>query len=256
MLPATRPSIEWASGTGTPRWRSTKLPIAGPSLSRKKRLRAVNERKTANEASLSTPPITPWVSASNPAPIEALASAFAFAAVVAFTPRSPRSDSISLAPSLSLAERLSAWLAIPVRTISPTPAPTAMIARKTSPAPIPLGTPCRRSQSTSGEVTEAMIPATITGSTIVSVSARSQIAPTSAAATPTKSQAVKPRSRSQVGAEKTPLSSAGSSSTNSPPAPSLSRPGRRNRPRIARLGLIGTPDDTRRPRHGHSRAAG
>lgn len=45
-----------------------------------------------------------------------------------------------------------------------------------------------------------MIPATITGSTIVSVSERSQIAPIRAAPTPTRSQAEKPRSRSHCGA--------------------------------------------------------
>ena len=169
MLSATRPSIEWATGTGTPRWFSTNRPIVGMSLSMKKRLRAVKERKTASEASPSIPPTRPWVSAWKAAPIEALVPAFASPAVFAWTPRSRASDSISFAPADSLSEMLSAWLAIPLRMIRPTAAPTAMIRTKTSPAPTPRGRPCRRSQSTSGEATEAMIPAVITGITIVCV---------------------------------------------------------------------------------------
>ncbi len=66
-----------------------------------------------------------------------------------------------------------------------------------------------RSRSTRGPATAAMIPAVITGITIVSVSESSQIAATRAAPTPTSSQEEKPRSRSHCGAAKSPLSSTG-----------------------------------------------
>jgi len=216
----------------------------------------VKERNTVSEASLSTPPRRPSVRALKPAVIEALASVLAPSAVAELTPRSRTHDSISSAPAWSLSLRLSAWLAMPLRTMIPTPTPIRAIPRKTIVAPAPLGTPRRFNQSTSGTVTEAMIPAVITGITIVSVSDSSQIAPSSAAPTPTSSQAEKPRSRIQAGAEKIPLSSAGSTSMNSSSPPALSGPGRRSRPRrIARLRLIGAPDDTRRLRHGRRRAA-
>ena len=71
-----------------------------------------------------------------------------------------------------------------------------------SAAPTPREIPRRSSRSIAGEVTEAMIPAVIKGITIVCVSERSQIAPTSAAATPTRSQDEKPRSRSHRGEAK------------------------------------------------------
>src|SRR3954452_3950225 len=94
----------------------------------------------------------------------------------------------------------------------PIPAARTTIATRTRPAPIPRGTLWRWSQATSGEATEAIIAAVISGITIVSVRARSQIAPIRAAAPPTRSHAEKPRSRSHCGAAKIPLSSAGSTS--------------------------------------------
>ena len=233
-----------------PRWRSTNLPSVGASLSMKKRLMAAKERKTASEASLSTPPSRPSVRALKPALIEALACWLASAAVEEATPRPWSQDSISSAPEWSLWLRLSAWLAMPLMTMTPTPIPIRTIPRKTSTAPAPLGSPCRFSQSTRGTVTEATIAAVTTGITIVCVCASRKIAPTSAAATPTSNQALKPRSRSQAGAENIPLSSAGSISMTSSSAGALARAGRHSRPRIGRLGVIGSPHDTRRPRHG------
>ena len=44
-----RPVIVRATGSGTPRWRSTNMRIVGPSLSRKKVLKRVKERKKASE---------------------------------------------------------------------------------------------------------------------------------------------------------------------------------------------------------------
>jgi hypothetical protein len=81
-----------------------------------------------------------------------------------------------------------------------------------------------------------MIAATITGTTMVSVSASSQTAPTRKAAMPTSSHAAIPASRSHPGAAKNPVSSAGSSSMYSSAAASPSRFGeRRRRVRIMRL---------------------
>jgi hypothetical protein len=221
--------------------------MVGASLSRKKRLSAVKERKTASDASRSIPAARPAVKALKPELTEALAFWLASRAVAESTPRSLAQDSIFFAPACSRSLRLSAWLAIPVRTISPTRTPMTMSARKTSAAPAPLGIPRPFNQSTTGKTTDAMIAAVITGITIVSVRARNQTAPTSAAATPTSSQAEKPRSRNQVGAAKMPLSSPGSISTNSSELGPL-RPGRRSRPRrIARLrrtDLSALPDQT------------
>ncbi len=51
-------------------------------------------------------------------------------------------------------------------------------------------------------MTAAMIAAVMTGATIVWVADNNQIVPTRAAATPTSSQAEKPRSRNHPGAAK------------------------------------------------------
>ena len=58
-----------------------------------------------------------------------------------------------------------------------------------------------------------MTAAVIKGTTIVCVSVSSQTAPTRKSATPTSSHAVRPMSRSQPGAAKTPESSLASIST-------------------------------------------
>ena len=68
---------------------------------------------------------------------------------------------------------------------------------------------------TSGEATAAMIEAVITGITIVCVSASSVTSATASSAIPTSSQDMIPMSRSQPGARKTPVSSAGSISMRS-----------------------------------------
>jgi L-ascorbate metabolism protein UlaG (beta-lactamase superfamily) len=62
-----------------------------------------------------------------------------------------------------------------------------------------------------------MMPAVISGITIASVSESNQTSPTTAAATPTRSQAEKPRSRIHFGAAKTPLKALGST----PPRPAF-----------------------------------
>ena len=69
-------------------WRSDQVRIVGPSLSRKKRLSAVNERNTASEPSVLTPTPTPWSSAWNALLTDALASSAALCALPALTPAS------------------------------------------------------------------------------------------------------------------------------------------------------------------------
>jgi hypothetical protein len=157
----------------------------------------------------------------------ALACELALAAVEALVPRSCAQASICAAPSCSREERLSAWLEIAVRTSRPIPSPITISARKTRAAPIPRGMPRRFIRSTRGEVTEAMIPAVITGMTIVWVSESSQTRPTIAAATPTRSQEVKPASRSHLGAAKYPRAS---------PDPASMGADDTNRPRRSRRG--------------------
>ena len=101
---------------------------------------------------------------------------------------------------------------IPPTTTSTTPMPRATIATISRAAPSPRGTPCERSQATSGEATAATIPAASSGSTITFVSASSHTAPTRNTATPTSSQAVRPTSRSHGGTTKIWLSAPGSTS--------------------------------------------
>ena len=77
-------------------------------------------------------------------------------------------------------------------------------------APSGRGTRWRSSQLISGAATAAITPAAITGTTITFVSASSQTDPTRNSPTPTSSHAVKPTSRSQRGAARTPVSAAAS----------------------------------------------
>jgi hypothetical protein len=77
-----------ATGAGIPMWRSVQARITGPSLSRKNRLSAVNERKTASEASALTPVATPFSSAWNALLTVVLASSEALCAWPALTPAS------------------------------------------------------------------------------------------------------------------------------------------------------------------------
>ena len=72
---------------------------------------------------------------------------------------------------------------------------------------------CFARRRTSGAHTAATIVAVTTGMTIVFVSASSVTAATISAAMPTSSHASTPKSRSQLGAAKTPDSSPGSRST-------------------------------------------
>ena len=81
-------------------WRSAQERIVGPSLSRKKRLRTVIATKKATDASFSTPPTTPWMSASKESLAPELTSWFAASALPGLTPRSLSQPSISSAPAL------------------------------------------------------------------------------------------------------------------------------------------------------------
>ena len=200
---------------GTPMWRSAQLRICGPSLSRKNRLSAVNDRKIANEPSTFTPVPTPCTSAWK-APLRLLlAASFASLASLALTPASLSVVSSFPAAPVSVLSRPAAWPATPpmIRTVNPMP--TAMIATKTSAAAAARGSPRRCSRPTSGESTAATIDAVTTGATIALVRESRAAIPTSSAATPTSSQDIIPRSRSHLGAANTPPSSPGANSTNS-----------------------------------------
>jgi len=70
-------------------------------------------------------------------------------------------------------------------------------------APAIRGTPRACIFVTRGPVTVARIAPTATGIVIVDVSASSHVRPTKRTATPTRNQARSPRSRTQIGAEKT-----------------------------------------------------
>ena len=177
----------------------------------------MKERKTASEASLSIPPRTPWVRASKPPLTELLASAsgvFGGLGVHAEV----GDEGLDLgAPSCRRSERLCGLTGDSPQDEQAHPGRDGEDQEEDqSRADRSRECARRRSQSTAGEVTEAMIAAVRTGMTIVWVSERSQIVPISAAATPTRSQAEKPRSRIHFGAAKIPLSSSGSISMLAP----------------------------------------
>src|SRR4051794_23378484 len=96
------------------------------------------------------------------------------------------------------------------------PTPTAMTPTKTSTTAAARGRPCRASSATSGESTAATIAAVTTGATIAFVSVSRKATPAASTATPASSHDIIPRSRNHDGAAKTPLSSPGPSSTESP----------------------------------------
>ena len=117
-----------------------------------------------------------------------------------------------------------------IRTVMKTP--IATIPSSTRIAPTARGTPRRFNQRTIGEPTAAMIPAVISGITIVLASDSSQTSPSSSTIAPVISHDIIPMLRSQSGSAKTPESWAASNSTTcssgSPAPPSR----RRSRPRI------------------------
>ena len=222
----------WATSTGTPAWRSAQARIAGPSFSRKKRLRAVSARKnTIPERSLMPAP-RPWSSAFTEALAEALALSLASFAVVGSTPRSSSQPSIVLLAPVSSEPMSPLSLAMPATISTTRPTARTTIESINRPAAAARGM-CRPSLETRGVATAATTPAVITGNTIVSVRASSHTIPTSSTVTPTSSHAVRPRSRSHPGVANRPVSSRGSSSTTSSVLsvpPSGRR--RRRRPRI------------------------
>jgi len=81
--------------------------------------------------------------------------------------------------------------------------PSATIPSRTMAAPARRGIPCRSILLTSGPATVARIAPTTTGIVIVEVRASSQVSPTTRTAAPTRNHASSPRSRTQIGAEKT-----------------------------------------------------
>ncbi len=99
---------------------------------------------------------------------------------------------------------------MPATTTNTTPAASTIIETSRSAALRPRGMRWLPSQRTSGAATEATTSAVITGMTIVWVRERIHTAPTKSRTTPTRSQEVRPRSRSHRGVATRPDSSSGS----------------------------------------------
>ncbi len=200
-----------ATGAGTPRWRSTNRLIVGPSFSRKKMLKRVNERKKTSEVSPSMPSATP-LSRVVPAPETALLTSWV-------VPEVPFASASLTQPSMVLR----AWSAarsisddcstIPPTTSRKTPAAIARSARSISPAPAARGTRWRPSHVTPGVHTAATTAPATTGVTIDEVRPRIQTSPARTAPIPTTSHDVRPSARSQRGASKTRDRTPGGSST-------------------------------------------
>ena len=185
-------------------WRSPHARISGPSLSRKIRLSAVMARKKTSDESSSNPPATPCSSVLT-APLAAeLASDLALSALLGSTPRSLSQPAIVSCASERWLLMSPLWLVIPPITTTTTTAASAMNPTSSSTAPSRRGTRCRSAQLMRGAATAATTAAVITGATIASVSDRIQTAPTTRRISPTSSQAVSPRSRSQPGVDEHP----------------------------------------------------
>ena len=214
---SVRPVTVLATARGTPMCASAQRRISGPSLSRKKRLSRVKDRKMASEASAVIPTPSPESSAWKALLTPELASALASCACSLLTPRSCTQPWMAVVASSSAPSMPDARLTTEPRIRTAIAAPPTTTARNTIAVPAPRPTPRRWSSPTAGESTAAMIDAVITGTTIVLVIDRIAIAPTSSAATPTSSQAIMPRSRSHAGAANMPTSCTDWTSTASPP---------------------------------------
>src|SRR5689334_6302331 len=83
MMP---PVIVFATGCGTPRWRSTQARIVGPSLSRKNSASAVKESANASEAIPWIPCTMPCVRVLSDDDVDELTSEFALLADDESTP--------------------------------------------------------------------------------------------------------------------------------------------------------------------------
>ena len=149
------------------------------------------------------PALRPWSRAPTAALADELASFFASLAVPGSTPMSFSHPSIVVLASERCAPRSSVSLVMPPMTTTTTSAARTTPESSRSAAPAARGTRWRASQLTTGEATDAITAAAITGVTIVWVSAMSQTAPTISTPRPTSSHAVRPRSRSQPGAAET-----------------------------------------------------
>ena len=116
-----------------------------------------------------------------------------------------------------------AWPVTPPMTSTAISTPMSTIASRMSAVPPARGIEWPCSQVTPGPATDAISAATISGATIVLVSASSQMPPISTTPIPTINQATSPASRSHGGATKIRVSSPGSiSRTRSSWAPAVS----------------------------------
>ena len=170
----------------------------------------MNAANTAKPASSWMPLATPW-SMSLPAELtELCASLAALFAVLSLMPRFLRSFASLFVACDRWSRMLPAWSVTPPITSTKISTPSRMMSRRISAVPPARGTPWLCIQPTPGPATDAISSATITGMTIVLVSASSQIIPTSTSARPTSSQETSPASRSHGGATKIRVSSPGS----------------------------------------------
>ncbi len=222
--------MTWAAAGGIPEWRSTQARSVGPSLRRKNRLRTVNARNAASEASSSMLFAMPLRKTLPSELTEEVASCWRV-----LRARGAHADVLeALGELVGGAPQLRGDFARLARDAAEDEhaedGPERTIASSISAAPAPRGTPRRRSRLTSGAVTEAMSVAVITGTTIVLVRASSQTRPTRTSTIPTSSHATTPASRSHAGATNTRSSAPGSSSKTSVSRASP-RPGRVGEPR-------------------------
>src|SRR3954469_20649070 len=199
----TRPVIVSATRLGTPRCPLNQRRSSGPSFRSMKVLKALNAMKKPSDASPLIPAARPCVNTAMMSGTDDFRLSEDAEAPDWSTPRF-----FSHCWNLSAAELasdaiVSDWARTPPTTRMTINAAIAITKSSTMSAPRARGTRWRWSHETPGLATVEMTSPTRTGTAIVDVMPMIQVRPTSRAATPTSSQAAKPRSRSQRGAAKT-----------------------------------------------------
>src|SRR5205823_9944331 len=221
------PVIVCPTGWGTPRCRSIQARIDGPSLSRKKRLRAARESPKTIEVTPWIPWITPVVKAEMIFGTSFSTPDFAVDAPDSFKSRSFSQPSALLAASVACLPITVPCDVIPPITTRTTRKARVATPRRTIAAAAARGNRWAVNNRTSGAMTVATIVAATTGPTIVCVVPSSQMIPTTKRNSPTRSHDVRPRSRNHRGGVKTleswPASSGLSSTGGSTHFPARSR---------------------------------
>ena len=174
----------------------------------------MNESAKASEVRPSMPLTTPLTSVEMICGTSCLTLEFALDEPDLSTPRSFSQPSIRSAPAEAFCEIESCWAVMPPITTTTTAAAIAASASRTITAAAARGM-CRASRATTGPATVATIVPATTGPTIVSVVPSSQPSTASRAKTPSSSQHMRPRSRSQRGEANTDASSPASAGASS-----------------------------------------